>query len=305
MRRSLAGKMLLIYIPCMLIIAAVMVAMIVSLVNQPQPNPQVMPLLVGAVVCLLLFFIVVLTTTLVLTRPLQRLVSAAKAVARGELDADMSTSSNDEIGQVTASLAQIASYQKRISTTVADIADGNFAAQIVVASDRDILGQNINRMLTNLKKLVQELKIEADRLQSASEKLAVSSYHAGDAAAQISTTIQQIARGVSSSTESISRTAGSIDEMTHSIGGIAKGAQEQAKGSTATPVWWCPKPAVLPMSPAKARTKSKKPSAASRPFRSVWRFQPKKLKRWACAPNKSNRSLKPSIPSPPKPTCLP
>jgi methyl-accepting chemotaxis protein len=233
MRKSLAGKMLAIYIPSLFVILAVMAGMIFMAINhRVQPDNLVVIALVSAVICLLVFFAIVVATTLVLTRPMRRLVKGARTIASGDLDVELAISSQDEIGEVAAALDQIIAYQKRISATVANIADGNLTVQTTINSERDILGQNINRMVANLKNLVQELKIEADQMQSSSEKLAISSFHSGDAASQISTTIQQVARGVSSSTESISRTAASIDEMGRSIDGIARGAQDQAKAVT-------------------------------------------------------------------------
>ena len=217
----------------MVIILAVMAGLVIAAVNNtPQRDNLALPVVLIVSACMLVFFAVAVTTALVITHPLKQLVASARAVASGDLDADVAITGQDEIGELASAFSQIRAYLKHNSSTAAEIANGNLTVQTNTASDRDMLGQNIQRMVGNLKDLIQELKVEANRLQQASEKLAISSSNTGDAASQISQTIQQVARGVSSSTESISRTAGSIDEMTHSIDGIAKGAQEQAKAVT-------------------------------------------------------------------------
>ncbi len=177
---------------------------------------------------ILLFSGLVIISTLKLTQPLNHLVQQADCMASGDLNIEVYNSGQDEIGQVAAALLKVNAHLKRVAEATRRVADGDLNFEMETLSEKDLLGQDFNRMIHKLQTLINELKIETNRLQEAGDILTQSSRQTGNAAAQISTTIQQVSQGVLASADSISRTASSIDEMTRSISGIANGAEEQA-----------------------------------------------------------------------------
>jgi methyl-accepting chemotaxis protein len=235
MHKSLAGKMLFIYIPSIIVILSAMAGIILFEINKellvntnsnlstitssstPHINDLVVIIVANSLICLIVFILLVIFVT-------KRL----KKIATGDLSVSITNSTEDEIGQANAALEVLVEYMQRISKGSARMADGDLTIPLKVETDLDVVGTNFNRMMVSLQKLINELKNEANRLANASEKLALFSQQTGRAASQISITIQQISKGVTESTESISNTAASIDEMTRSISGIADGAQEQA-----------------------------------------------------------------------------
>ena len=246
MRKTLAGKMLLIYIPSILIILIIMTGIIILEINNviqrnidkapvgtadifaAQMNNLTAIVLINSVLWLVFIGLMVYFVTRRFTSPLKPLVEGMKKIASGDLTVSFPKITDDEIGQANSALRQLVDYLQRFSDASTRMADGELNTPIVIESDQDMVGINFNRMMVNLQKLVNELKNEAGRLATASEKLALFSQQTGTAASQISTTIQQVSKGVTESTDSISNTAASIDEMTRSIQGIANGAQEQA-----------------------------------------------------------------------------
>ncbi len=174
-----------------------------------------------------------------ITNPIISVSNLSKQISRGEIPDNVLGSDNkDEIGVMVNAFKEINAYFTRIADTAGRLADGDLSQTFPSNSDKDIVGNSFNKMIDQLRTIINQIKEYSTSLDESARLLALSSDQVDGVTNQISTTIQQVARGTSQQAESITRTSSSVGEMTRAIDGVAHGAQEQAlaisKASSAT-----------------------------------------------------------------------
>lgn len=197
-----------------------------NIVDAEIQHMQIFAGLVG--VLLLLMFLLVMLGIRQMLRPLQQLTQTAQALARGEILHMAEIDQKDEIGQLAHSFREALAYIERTAATADRLAEGDMTVSVMPFSDADVLGTAFERMLRNLRELIEQISDHARSVQAASDQLASGSERAGQASVQIATTIEQVAQGTTQQTEATTQTAMSIELMARAIEDISLGAQEQA-----------------------------------------------------------------------------
>ncbi len=194
-------------------------------------------LIIGALAIVLLAVIVTLIATSVV-KPVTALKAAVARLAEGDLNVSLKIDSQDELGQMGEAFNLMLSSWQELAHNMTRIADGDLTVSIQAKSDQDIMGNAFQKMVLNLRQVIQLLADSANSVDSASEQLVDTARQAGYATGQIATTIQQVAKGINQEADSVSKTAASVEQMSRAINGVAQGAQEQAaavaRASTAT-----------------------------------------------------------------------
>ncbi len=138
----------------------------------------------------------------------------------------------DEIGAIGRAFTALIKYFEEMTAVSQHITAGDLSIEVQPKSDQDMLGNALSRMVVNLRNLLSHVTENASSLGSASNQLAAASEQAGQAAEQITMTIQHVAQGAAQQSVSVSETTSSVDQMVRAIEGVAKGAQEQASAVT-------------------------------------------------------------------------
>ena len=155
---------------------------------------------------------------------LQQVVQASRHLAEVDLQAFSKEISLIAQGDLTRTAL--------INTSKLNIQSKNEVGQMAQALD-GIIGNLVNvsnafqQMTTNFRNVLLDVNANANEVGTSSSKLALTASQAGEATAQIATTVQQVALGITQETESISRTAQSVEQMSRAIDGVARGAQDQ------------------------------------------------------------------------------
>ncbi len=157
-----------------------------------------------------------------------------KQIAVGDLTAKVEVKSSDEIGEMAKSYGDMQSYIQDITRVTETIADGDLSVTAKAASEKDVLGNEVVRMLDSLKTLIGRVRGTAVDLTDASGQLASASDEAGKATSGIASTSQAVAQGATSQVESVDQARGAMGELTRAIEHIAQGSQEQAAGVAQT-----------------------------------------------------------------------
>jgi methyl-accepting chemotaxis protein len=154
---------------------------------------------------------------------------------RGSLNRDMPeeikqllTEQKGEIGEMGQGLRGMESYLQDLASAAAAIAEGDLTVEIRPLSEEDELGVSLASMTESLRTLVARIVQDAKALSGASSQLALATGNSGQAANQITATVQQIAEGMGKQASAASQTSSSVDQMANVIDGVARGAQEQA-----------------------------------------------------------------------------
>lgn len=178
------------------------------------------------------FFIVVAGSILLIwlilsrgiIRPLKKTVAALNNIARGDLSAHLETG-KDEIGIMGSALNAVVDSLNIKAKAATNIAEGNLAQEIVVASEKDTLGKALLTMINSLNNMVTELNFSAAQVDSGSRQIADSSIALSQGATEQASAIEEIS---SSMTQISSQTKTNAENATQA-NTLAKASHEAVR----------------------------------------------------------------------------
>jgi len=149
---------------------------------------------------------------------LRRATDLADAVAQGDLSTQVSTTGNDELADLIATLKIMVDNLRATAAVADEIARGNLAVQTSRRSDKDVLGIALETMVNRLRTVANEtsqssaavssgsrqLSASADQLSQGATEQAAAAEEASSAMEQMAANIKQTANN-SGQTERIAR----------------------------------------------------------------------------------------------------
>ena len=153
--------------------------------------------------------------SLSISRGLRRAVTLADAVARGDLNQNVTASSNDEIKDLIDSLNRMTA-NLRVTAEMADaIAHGDLSVDPKPLSEKDTLGLALKEMTQKLRTVVSDALSAAGNVSSGSEEL--------------SSACQQLSAGANEQAASAEEVSSSMEEMAANIKQNADNAAQTEK----------------------------------------------------------------------------
>ncbi len=166
------------------------------------------------------------------TRPLHQAIKIVGKVSRGELDADLQTGkSEDEIGQLSASMANMMDYIREVARAVDEIAVGNLNIHITPKSDQDILNHSLQETISYLTRAAQAAKLisEGDLTIEIHPRSELDIF--SQAFAKMIFNLRNIIEDITISSVSMAATSGELSLCSQQIN---SGAQVQSESATST-----------------------------------------------------------------------
>ncbi|RYY64025.1 MAG: GAF domain-containing protein, partial [Chitinophagaceae bacterium] len=112
--------------------------------------------LVYLIVALVLVAFVVSTVIVSISRQLNELNEAAVRIARGETGVHLQPQANDVVGSLTRSVMAIDASNQRLAEAADAIGSGRFDLDVHARSEKDVLGNAVVRMKSDLQQYAQE-----------------------------------------------------------------------------------------------------------------------------------------------------
>jgi methyl-accepting chemotaxis protein len=162
-----------------------------------------------------------------IARNLGRAVELANAVAVGDLSQRASSSSNDELSDLIASLNNMSEGLKANASIADAIAAGDLTVAAKRLSDKDSLGVALETMLDRLKRFVNEALSAAQNVASGSEELSAS-------AGQMSQGATEQASATEEASSSMEEMASNVKQNADNAGQTEKIARQSADDAAAS-----------------------------------------------------------------------
>jgi len=130
------------------------------------------------------------------SRPVKKMVMAMKKLALGDVTATVEVDSSDEIGDLAKSLQAVVTNINGAASAAEKLASGDLTLRLKEQSDKDILGQSINRCVANINLLANDTNLLVQAaLAGKLEVRADVSKHSGD--------FRKIVEGVNSTLDAV------------------------------------------------------------------------------------------------------
>ena len=147
-----------------------------------------------------------------LALPIRRAAALAGDIQRGDLTQRLNHRSDDEVGQLSASLDRMAESLQEKAHLAERISQGDLELEVTLASERDQLGLALRRMVQNLNDLVYQVQSgsamitsKAAQVTASSQELAHGATDSASAVTEIGATINQMAAQIRQSSQSALR----------------------------------------------------------------------------------------------------
>ncbi|MDR3493631.1 MAG: methyl-accepting chemotaxis protein, partial [Ancalomicrobiaceae bacterium] len=158
---------------------------------------------------------IALWMSLTISRGLKRGIELAEAVAIGDLSKQVQHKANDEIKDLIAAMERMTANLSATAAIATEIAEGNLMVAPKPLSDKDTLGQALERMVERLRAVVKDAIAASDNVSSGSQ--------------QLSSASEQIAQGASEQAASAEEASSSMEEMASNIKQNADNASQTEK----------------------------------------------------------------------------
>ncbi|GAB2175413.1 methyl-accepting chemotaxis protein [Dongia sp. agr-C8] len=153
--------------------------------------------------------------SLSISRGLGQAVTLANAVAVGDLGQTIAVKSNDEIKDVVDALNTMTGNLRDTASIADSIANGDLTVEAKPLSDRDTLGQALERMLEKLRSVVSEALSASDNVSAGSQEL--------------SSSAEELSQGATEQASAAEEASSSMEEMASNIKQNADNATQTEK----------------------------------------------------------------------------
>ncbi len=207
-----------------------------------------------SIVCLMLLSAISVILIRSVTSAVRLSADVANRLAEGDLEVDIDTTSNDEIGRLLQAMKRMVAYFQEMAAAAKQISRGDVSATVEPRAAHDTLGHAFRDMTQYLQETAAltktiangdlstriEPKSERDQLGVALRDMTKNLAEViGDirngimtlstASSQVSATAQTLSQGTSSQSASVEQTTASLEQMTASITQNAANSQEMAR----------------------------------------------------------------------------
>ncbi len=181
-------------------------------------NAALISLIACFVISSLLLAPLALTVIHSITKPVSHLVEVAQKLAQGDVDMQVDTSFNGELGDLSRSFAKMVDSVHHQAEQVERLADGDFAVDIDVRSEADRMGKSLHSLVDKLNEVFAAF-------QSASTNVSSGAGHVADSAQ----TLAQGSTEQASAVEQLSASMSAVSEKTRENTQMAEKAASLAE----------------------------------------------------------------------------
>ncbi|HQW50735.1 MAG TPA: HAMP domain-containing protein, partial [Tepidiformaceae bacterium] len=93
-----------------------------------------------------------------ISRGIGEAVTAARSIARGETNVEITGASNDELGELADSFRGMTAYLAEMAGAAVAVSNGDLTASVKPRSSDDALGHALNGMVTNLREMIGNVR---------------------------------------------------------------------------------------------------------------------------------------------------
>lgn len=151
-------------------------------------------------------------------KPMEKLMAVSKSIARGEIDQELDTSLNNEIGDLAKAFEEVVNYQKDMAATMEQIGKGDLTVQVNPKSEGDVAGNAFKKMAESVRLMVGALSSNVDHVQKTSHMLATNSQKAAESLVSIDNAVGIVAQAA--------------EQAAMASGEVARGSEQLASHAT-------------------------------------------------------------------------
>jgi len=164
-----------------------------------------------------------------IAKPLKENVDLTEQISRGDLNVEIKTDREDEIGALAKALNKMVQSLKNRAQLAQKISNGDLTAQVEILSENDELGKALQKMKGNLVEMINKIKTGALSISSSLTELSTVSSKIANATSEMSSQSLTVAEASDQITTSISTMASRNNETDANVQSIAATATQMTQ----------------------------------------------------------------------------
>lgn len=150
----------------------------------------------------------------------------ARKVSQGDLSSRLKLKSRDELAQLGDSLDKMADGLENRANIALKIAEGDLTQTVQLASDKDVLGQALSKMVDALNGMMSVILQQSNALSSHANELSTVSQQLASSSEESRSQAENVAAGAEEASGNISTMAATIEEMSTSVECVSSAAEQ-------------------------------------------------------------------------------
>lgn len=188
--------------------------------------------IVVAIIAVIIIFAYAVMLIKMITVPVAKLSEAAKKMAVGDVDVDVTKIHNDDLGDLMDAFDDMAAAIRE-QVRIADlVASGDFTVEVQPRSEKDVLGKALQKLvadenitLNNIKEAGAQITVGSEQVANASQALAQGSTEQASALQQVTASMDEVTQR----TKANATEAGQANTLVNSIKEMAAEGNDQMK----------------------------------------------------------------------------
>ena len=144
--------------------------------------------------------------------PLRQVAGYADDLAKGDINVEVTQNREDEIGLILDSFKKLVEMHQLQASMIQRVSEGDLTVDVVILSDKDVVGHALEKMVSNLNTLFSEI---------------------GSSTVQVSSAAKQIADGAQTLAQGATEQAASVEELSSSFAEINQMAKDNSTSAIA------------------------------------------------------------------------
>jgi methyl-accepting chemotaxis protein len=127
-----------------------------------------------------------------ISKPLHKMALAADKLAVGDLDVQVESDSDDEVGMLAKSFATVVDSTRQQALAAEKIASGDMTVDVEIRSENDLLGQKMSELVRDLNTLLTGISTSAEQVSAGAKQVADSSTSLSQGATQQASSVEEL-----------------------------------------------------------------------------------------------------------------
>ncbi len=195
--------------------------------QKDNARASMMNLVIG-IIAIVIGIIASLLISRLIVKPINDLVDAAEQIAIGDLSQEVHSNTNDAIGNLTNSFANMTASLRNKADAARQISEGLLNITLEASSEKDVLGNSMIAMKNNLSNVIREISDTADLLASASEEFTSISAQMSSNAEETDSQAANVSASAEETSSIVDNIAAMTEEMTATLKNIAMNADSKS-----------------------------------------------------------------------------
>lgn len=161
-------------------------------------------ILIGVIVAVLLGIFI----SKLISRPIKKLVDASNQIALGDTEVNVIAETKDEIGDLMSAFGRMIENVRDQVLVVEKIADGDMTVDVIVHSDKDLLGQKLHEMVVKNNEVLSNIKVASDQVAAGAQQISDTSMSLSQGATEQASSVEELSASIVEISEQVKLTAG-------------------------------------------------------------------------------------------------